>query len=134
MCKNIILLNMSHFTTIKTCFRDLNYLEKALTKLKIKSIIKDNVSNSINFNNQLIIPQLNGHDIQFSWNGYEYDLVFDISFWEQSYPVESFIDNVAQAYANETIISESQKEGFQPIESKINLNGSKTLILQRWGN
>lgn len=125
---------MSHFTIIKTCFRNLNYLEKALTKLKFSSIRRNDLNNSIDFNSQLIIPQSNGHDIKFSWNGYEYDLVFDISFWEQSYPVENFIDNVAQAYANETIISESQREGFQPIESKINLNGSKTLILQRWGN
>lgn len=124
---------MSHFTTIRTCFHDINYLEKALLKLKFKSIRKNNVNNSIDCNSQLIIPQLNGHDIKFCWNGYKYDLVFDISFWEQSYPVENFIDNVAQAYANETIISESQKEGFQPIESKINLNGSKTFILQRWG-
>ena len=40
----------------------------------------------------------------------------DISFWEQAYPVESFIDKVAQQYAGEVIIGESQKIGFQPIK------------------
>jgi hypothetical protein len=32
-----------------------------------------------------------------------------MSFWEQPYPIESFIDKVAQQYAGEVIIGESQK-------------------------
>ena len=125
---------MSHFTTVKTRFRDINYLEKALANLMIKNIKENNLNDSNCSINRLIIPQANGHNIQFSWNGYEYELIFDASFWEQSHPVESFINNIAQEYANETIISESQKEGFQPLNYNLNLNGSKTVVLQRWSS
>jgi hypothetical protein len=53
-------------------------------------------SNSENSNLNLVIPQSNGYDIEFDWNGQEYELVVDMSFWEQPYPIESFIDKVAQ--------------------------------------
>ena len=126
---------MSHFTHMKTRFQNLFYLEKALNRLNInhtqeKKII--NKSDSKFYNVNLIIPQSNGYDIEFSWNGQEYELVADMSFWEQPYPVESFIDKVSQQYAGEVIIGESQKIGFQPIEYKQNLDGSNTLILERW--
>ena len=61
-------------------------------------------------------------------------MVVDMSFWEQAYPIESFIDKVAQQYAGEVIIGESQKTGFQPIKYQQNADGSNTLILERWNN
>jgi hypothetical protein len=82
----------------------------------------------------LVIPQSNGYDIEFAWNGQEYELVVDMSFWEQPYPIESFIDKIAQQYAGEVIIGESQKIGFQPIKYQQNADGSNTLVLERWNN
>lgn len=126
---------MSHFTHIKTRFQNLFYLEKALTRLNImykqeKKIINNYDSKLYNIN--LVIPQSNGYDVKFSSNGQEYELVADMSFWEQSYPVETFIDRISQQYAGELIISESQKIGFQPIKYKQNNDGSNTLVLERW--
>nr|YP_009059260.1 hypothetical protein [Eunotia naegelii]YP_009059314.1 hypothetical protein [Eunotia naegelii]AHI51207.1 hypothetical protein [Eunotia naegelii]AHI51261.1 hypothetical protein [Eunotia naegelii] len=126
---------MSHFTHMKTRFQNLFYLEKALNRLNIvhkqqKTSITNSTSKSSNIN--LLIPQSNGYDIEFSWNGQEYELVVDMSFWEQSYPIESFIDKIAQQYAGEVIIGESQKIGFQPIKYQQNMDGSNTLILERW--
>lgn len=126
---------MSHFTHIKTRFQNLFYLTKALNRLAIsnkqeKKIINNSDSKSYNIN--LVIPQLNGYDIEFSWNGQEYELVADMSFWEQPYPVESFIDKISQQYAGEVIIGESQKMGFQPIKYNQNADGSNTLVLERW--
>jgi len=126
---------MSHFTHMKTRFQNLFYLEKALNRLSIlhkqeKKIINNSDSNSYNIN--LVIPQPNGYDIEFSWNGQEYELVADMSFWEQPYPVESFIDKISQQYAGEVIIGESQKIGFQPIKYNQNADGSNTLVLERW--
>lgn len=126
---------MSHFTNIKTTFQNLSYLEKALNKLNIKNIrqeqkISSNLTDSNNFN--LVIQQSNNYDIQFCWNGYEYELRVDRSFWQQPYTVESFIDKISQQYAGEVIIGESQKIGFQPIKYKTNLDGSNTIVLQRW--
>ena len=128
---------MSHFTHIKTRFQNLFYLEKALNRLNI--VHKEQEKDFTNFNSEsytknLIIPQSNGYDIEFAWNGQEYELVVDISFWEQPYPIESFIDKVSQQYAGEVIIGESQKTGFQPIKYQQNVDGSNTLVLERWNN
>ena len=126
---------MSHFTNLKTSFKNLLHLENALKKLEIpykreKKLIEGNNSKIYNVN--LVIPQSNNYDITFNWNGEEYELVLDASFWIQPYPVESFINKLSQHYANDVIITESQKIGFQPIRSKQHVDGSNTITLQRW--
>jgi hypothetical protein len=121
---------MSHFTNMKTSFQNLTYLEKALNKLEIAHTRQETPIELTKSN--LIINQSNGYNIEFNWNGDEYELVVDMSFWEQPYPVESFIDKVAQQYAGEVIIGESQKLGFQPIKYQQNNDGSNTVILERW--
>jgi phosphotransferase system IIB component len=126
---------MSHFTNLKTSFKNLLHLENALKKLEIpykreKKVIEGNNSKLYNVN--LVIPQSNNYDITFNWNGEEYELVLDASFWIQPYPVESFINKLSQHYANDVIITESQKIGFQPIRSKQHVDGSNTITLQRW--
>ena len=126
---------MSHFTHMKTSFQNLFYLEKALNRLNIPHKQKQRtISNSSSYSFDLIIPQSNEYDLEFCWNGQEYELVIDMSFWEQSSPVETFIDQIAQQYAGEVIISESQKIGFQPIKYQQNSDGSNTLVLERWNN
>jgi len=115
---------------MKTRFQNLFYLEKALNRLNI--VYKEQETTTENSTVNLVIPQSNGYDIKFDWNGQEYELVVDMSFWEQPYPVESFIDKVSQQYAGEVIIGESQKTGFQPIKYQQNADGSNTLILERW--
>ena len=126
---------MSHFTNLKTSFKNLFHLENALNKLEIpykreKKAIDAN--NSKHHNVNLVIPQSNNYDITFNWNGEEYELVLDASFWIQPYPVESFINKLSQHYANGVIITESQKIGFQPVKSKQHVDGSNTITLQRW--
>ena len=126
---------MSHFTNLKTSFKNLFHLENALNKLEIpykreKKTIE--VNNSKHHNVNLVIPQSNNYDITFNWNGEEYELVLDASFWIQPYPVESFINKLSQHYANDVIITESQKSGFQPVKSKQHTDGSNTITLQRW--
>ena len=128
---------MSHFTHMKTSFQNLFYLKKALNKLNIVNQEQEINLDQLDFNSKninLIIPQSNGYDIEFAWNGEEYELVADMSFWEQSSPVENFIDKLSQQYAGELIIGESQKTGFQPIKYQQNGDGSNTLILERWNN
>ena len=117
---------MSHFTKIKTHFHNVFYLKKALTKL--------NIVYKWNKKKNLVIPQSNGYDLIFDWNGKEYELMVDISFWEQLCPLESFLDKIAQEYAGEVIVGESKKIGFQPIKYYKNTDNSNTLILERWNN
>jgi hypothetical protein len=126
---------MSHFTNIKTRFHNLFYLEKALNRLNINHQKKEDIISKINNESQysdLIIPQSNGSEIKFCWDGQEYQLVVDLSYWTQPYPIESFIDKIAQQYAGEVIVGESKRFGFQPIHYKENQDGSNTLVLERW--
>ena len=124
---------MSHFTHIQTRFRNLTYLENGLNKLEINYKRQENRNSKFEFDSiDLVISQSNGYDIRFVWNGQKYELVTDLSFWQQSYPVESFIDKLSQKYASEAITEESQKIGFQTTKYKQNIDGSNTLILERW--
>ena len=124
---------MSHFTHMKTRFQNLFYLEKALNRLNITHKQQEQTGSNSNVSQtNLVIPQSNGYDIEFAWNGQEYELVVDMSFWEQAYPIESFIDRIAQQYAGEVVIGESQKIGFQPVKYQQNSDGSNTLVLERW--
>lgn len=123
---------MSHFTNMKTSFQNISYLEKALNKLEINHKRQIKESSLQQQKSDLIISQSNGYDVTFSWNGQEYELIVDMSFWEQPYPIESFIDKIAQQYASEVIVSESQKLGFQPVKYQHNQDGSNTVILERW--
>nr|UZC30223.1 hypothetical protein ycf35 [Entomoneis sp.] len=124
---------MSHFTHMKTSFQNLFYLEKALNKLNIEYKEQEKTLNSENLSKtNLVISQSNGYDIEFVWNGQVYELVVDVSFWEQPYPIESFIDKVSKQYAGEVIIGESHKMGFQPVKYQQNVDGSNTVVLERW--
>ena len=132
---------MSHFTNLKTSFKNLFHLEKALNKLNInyrkeKKLIESFDTklfpSNLNYSIDLVIPSSNKSDITFTWNGEEYELIFDISFWTQPYSVEKFINKISQQYANSVILNESQKIGFQPIKVKQHLDGSNTITLQRW--
>lgn len=126
---------MSHFTHMKTSFQNLFYLKKALNRLNISSKQRQKIiSDSSSYSFDLIIPQSNQYDLEFCWNGQEYELIVDMSFWEQSYPIETFIDRIAQQYAGEVIIGESRKIGFQPIKYQQNSDGSNTLVLERWNS
>ena len=131
---------MSHFTNIKTHFQNLSYLEKALKKLNLKydqqkiSIDSENSSFSNPSNSKLIISQSNGSNLEFSWNGQEYELIVDRDFWQQSCSINTFVDQIAQKYAGEVIIGESEKIGFQPIRYQQNTDGSNTLVLERWNS
>ena len=124
---------MSHFTHIKTRFQNLFYLEKALNKLNINYKKERKViDGSKSYQTNLVIPQSNGYDVEFSWNEQEYELISDLAFWTQSSSVQTFIDKISQQYAGQVIIGESQKIGFQPVKYQENNDGSQTLVLERW--
>ena len=105
---------------------------RRVTIILWRIIINNDQNISKRYNDNVIISQSNNYDITFDWNGEEYELVLDASFWIQPYPVESFINKLSQQYANDVIITESQKIGFQPIKSKQHTDGSNTITLQRW--
>lgn len=121
---------MSHLTSMETSFQRLTYLEKALKKLNISYHRKQHTPDAVQIH--LTIPQSNNYDLEFAWNGNTYELVGDLSFWAQPYTVDTFLEKVTHQYAMESLVGESQKRGFQVIESEKNLEGVTTLQLDRW--
>jgi len=126
---------MSHLTHIKTRLQKLSYLEKTLSYLGIgfqkqKKIVKS----SNGYNTNLIVSQSNNQDIQFVLKETEYEIITDINFWKQDSPIESFINKIAQQYSEIFIVGESRKIDFQLIKSDSNIDGSSTIILERWNH
>ena len=128
---NLVSLTLAKALLNKGLSVDIYYKKsnKIYDQTRTIGISKSNIE--LNYTN-LIISQSNGSDIKFCWNGEEYQLVVDMSYWAQPYPIENFMDKIAQQYASEVIVGESKKSGFQPIQYKENLDGSNTLILERW--
>ena len=104
---------MSHFSKIKTSLKDLTLLQKSLHDLGV------NWSNEVNTVNgykdqkhfaNLVIKQNNNYDIGFTWNGFEYQLVADLQFWQQPWSVELFINKVTQRYAYHSILKATNEK------------------------
>lgn len=122
---------MSHFTYMETSFQNFEYLEKSLNKLTIPNYQKE--SSEIK-QKSLIIDQSNNSNLTFAWNGEKYELISDLMLWKQPYTHETFLTAILKKYANEVIIGESSKIGFQPTELKQNMDGSNTIRFERWNN
>ena len=126
---------MSHFSKIKTTLKDLTLLKKALTDLSVNwdTEVKQikGYKDQVDFAN-LVISQNNNYDIGFSWNGFEYQLVADLQFWQQPWSVELFLDKVSQRYAYHSIVESTEKQGFKAIEEVSLEDSSIQLTLQRW--
>ncbi len=125
---------MSHFSQVKTQIRQLEPLQQALTDLGIEWKGNDSLRGYQGATDraEVVIPQANGYDIGFQWNGREYALVADMQFWQQPWTVESFLQKVTQSYALQTVRTEGEKQGFAVAEQNTLENGAVRLVLQRW--
>ena len=126
---------MSHFSQIKTQIRNLSSLKAALTDLGIDW--KPGPREVRGYRGQthpaeVVIEQDNGYDLGFTWNGQEYELVADLQFWQQAWPVDYFLKKVTQRYAFHTVVSASTQQGFQVSEQQNRQDGSIRLVVQRW--
>nr|YP_010986061.1 hypothetical protein NDC12_pgp157 [Polyopes affinis]WOL36979.1 hypothetical protein [Polyopes affinis] len=126
---------MSHFSRIKTSVSSLTILKKTLEDLGYQCLdnqtsVKDLYGNSQDVD--LVIKNGCNNMLGFAWDGYEYNLVADLQFWNLSISVERFIDKITQQYALNFVLKESDHQGFDPVEQKIMQDGSIKLILQRW--
>jgi hypothetical protein len=126
---------MSHFSQIKTQIRNLDSLKVALTNSGIDWVAGPAQVRGYQgqtHSADVAIQQDNGYDIGFSWNGNEYELVADLQYWNQPLSVQGFINKVTQNYAYQTVLSTTEKQGFQVAETEKNSDGSIRLVLQRW--
>jgi len=119
---------MSHLTKIGTSFQNLSYLEKALIRLEIPSFKNNGLMKTYD----LILPQDKNNDLVFRWDGKSFALNVDYDYWNREYSVSHFTTCIKKEYVVETIVGESQKFGFKPIQIEQNLDGSKIVSLQRF--
>ena len=126
---------MSHFTKIKTKLYDRLTIEKSLSDLNIEW--ESEGTKIRGYNNQehsadIIIRQNNKHDIGFKWNNSEYELVADLMFWDQSYSVDKFLNQVHQRYAFNLITKVSEEQSLQFVETENLEDGSIRLLLRKF--
>ena len=126
---------MSHFSTIQAQFYNLHYLEKALNKLEIDYNRKEEICQTDKpqqDNTNLIVSQPNNHNIEFCWDGEQYKVITDVSYWTHDYSFEYFVQRITHQYASEVIVGQCRKAGYEPVKFIKNSDGSDTVTLQRW--
>eukprot|EP00616_Rhizochromulina_sp_CCMP1243_P017171 CAMPEP_0118965540 /NCGR_PEP_ID=MMETSP1173-20130426/3087_1 /TAXON_ID=1034831 /ORGANISM="Rhizochromulina marina cf, Strain CCMP1243" /LENGTH=159 /DNA_ID=CAMNT_0006914183 /DNA_START=227 /DNA_END=706 /DNA_ORIENTATION=- len=127
-------VSMSHFSNIKTQLKDENNLRTALTDLGHKVLETTTVRGygGKDLEADVAIQQENGVDFGFKFNGQTYELVADLEFWDQSSPVELFLEKLNKQYAINTILETTQREGFQVETQKVLADGTVELVATRW--
>jgi len=129
----------SHFSTISTKLYNKEQLLKALKAMNIPSI-KTSVDEKIQARGykgdtlaaDIVIPQANNYDVAFVHNGETYELVADLQFWQQSMPVDAFMEQVHQKYAFHTLVDVSAQDGFNLEKVTQSADGAITLTMSRY--
>ena len=128
---------MSHFSTIKTKLKSKPQLVEALEILQydVKEDQELKVTGAHGIGHETVEAEVAiGTDIGFRMNPVtgEYELVADLETWNQSIPVERFIDKVTQQYARMTIHNQVKELGFQVDEEWEMNDNSIELTVSRW--
>ena len=128
---------MSHFSRIKTKIKNKPELEEALLLLQydVKEDQELKVTGSHGIKHETVTADLAiGGDVGFRLNPMtnEYELVADLETWNQSIPVERFLDKVNQQYARMTIHNQVKKMGFKVEEEWEMEDNSIELTVTRW--
>jgi hypothetical protein len=126
---------MSHFTKIKTKLYDRVTIEKSLSDLNIQW--ESGAEKIRGYKDQehladIVIRQNSNHDIGFKWNNHEYELVTDLMFWDQTYSVDKFLNQVQQRYAFNLITKVSEEQHLQFVETENLEDGSIRLLLKKF--
>ena len=107
----------SHFSSVSTQLKDKDLLIQSLYDINENFNILDEPTMVRGYNNvevlaDVVIRQETGIDIGFTLNGDVYEMVTDLQFWNQSVPVEVFLERLAMKYSYNSIISSCKEEGY----------------------
>jgi len=129
----------SHFSSIETQLFNKATLLKALNDMGIKSkATKDGEQieargyKGETIMADIVIPQQNNYDVAFRNNGESYELVTDLQFWQQTMPVDAFMERVNQRYAINNIIETTGEDGFNVDNVVTAVDGTVTMELSRY--
>jgi len=132
---------MSHFSNIKTKFLDAPLLVKSLNDLGHTVTVAEDGGvlpvrgyQGAEEEAQIVIEQDNEHDIGFKHNGKEFELVSDFDFWQQSVPVNNFLEQLSKRYAINTILDRAEEDNFNVANLEEDATGKVTLKLQRYAS
>jgi hypothetical protein len=89
---------MSHLSSVKTTLCNVSLLERTLTTLKVEWY-KENASH-------VIIPQANGNDFGFFWDGNEFEFIGDKQLWTLRYSIASFLEQIQHEYLFKSLLDD----------------------------
>ena len=131
---------MSHFSTIKTKFKDAEQLVEALIDIGLDDaqheqsvmVVSDKEHAKGHPNVQVHITA--GNDIGFRWNKETeaYELVTDLQSWDRNIPVERFLQKLHQHYAFKNILQSTKEMGYTVEEEHFASDGAIELVVGRW--
>jgi len=130
----------SHFSTIETKLFNKQTLLKALNDMGIKTKAVQADGEQVEARGykgetimaDIVIPQQNNYDVAFRSNGESYELVTDLQFWQQTMPVDAFMEKVNQRYAINNLIDTSSEDGFNVDNVLTARDGTVTLEMSRY--
>ena len=131
---------MSHFSTIKTKFKDAEQLVEALIDIGLDDaqheqsvmVVSDKEHAKGHPNVEVHITA--GNDIGFRWNKETeaYELVTDLQSWDRNIPVERFLQKLHQHYAFKNILQSTKEMGYTVEEEHFASDGAIELVVGRW--
>ena len=131
---------MSHFSTIKTKFKDGNQLVEALIDIGLDDaqheqsvmVVADREHAKGHPNVEVHITA--GNDIGFRLNKETeaYELVTDLQSWDRNIPVERFLQKLHQHYAFKNIIQSTKEMGYNVEEEHFTSDGAIEVVVGRW--
>ena len=99
---------MSHLSSMRTCLSNLTLLEHSLTVLGI-NWYRENYSH-------VVIPQDNGHDFGFFWNGKEFEFIGDEKLWIQVWSIGTFIEKIQYQYIYKSLDIDLKLRGLYDVK------------------
>lgn len=121
---------MSHFSKIKTGFKDRAILEQSIAQLQAEQNLGSNVS--ITFPNQDDNQLESKTAIHFKWSGESFDVITDLHYWQANISTELFLQKLRQAYAENLITQMVNSKGGNFIEKNQLCEGSVKLRFRYW--
>ena len=125
---------MSHFSTIKTKLKDKDVLIKALNTLSYsaqENVLLDNHDDHDHrqWNVEVGITRYVG--FKRSQDG-TLELVAELDAWEESIPIERFLQKVTQAYAREMLVETVQEKGYTVVSEQKSVDNTIELVVEKW--
>jgi len=125
---------MSHFSTIKTKLKDKDVLIKALNALSYsaqENVLLDNPDDHDHrqWNVEVGITRYVG--FKRSQDG-TLELVAELDAWEESIPIERFLQKVTQAYAREMLVETVQEKGYTVVSEQKSVDNTIELVVEKW--